>query len=434
MMGNRFDEDKMSTTIKDIIRSSELAKQAKVDADACEALINSFTRVAICNEHAQFFNGGIRYLYEVSHRLAQYYSVDLIVQAISAENEKRFTDGGVQVLDMEETTTNKLRYWLFYPYYLLKHSLILRKAQREYKYNAWISSSPTTHIMCMLAGIKPIVVIFELNPWLHNREFIKGLSKVKQLIVKGGKILAKWLEQLAYNNASKIIVYSKYIQSEIKRVYNVDSEVVYTGVDSEFFKPTHNAELEAKYKDKQVILHVASYLSPMKGTDLAIEAMGIVNHEFPDALLLIINSHNDIDRQYELFDKANECGAYIRFVTSVEDKDLPTYYSLAKCLLSPSLDENVHLPVLEAACCKCPSVCLQGSMLSEDIINNAEGDNSTGYIAKIIGDLPTGIRYLIEYENALRIVGESARKFVIEKFNWNKCVDNYKRIISEVIK
>jgi glycosyltransferase involved in cell wall biosynthesis len=390
--------------------------------------MNSDIRVAVINEHAMYFNGGIRYIYEVSHRLAQYYSVDLIVQAISHENEKRFTDGGVQVLDMEETTTNKLRYWLFYPYYLLKHSLILRKAQREYRYNAWISSSPTTHIMCMLAGIKPIVVIFELNPWLYSKEFQKGLSKAKQFIVKCGSILAKWLEQRAYNNASKIIVYSKYIQSEIKRVYNVDSGVVYTGVDAEFFKPTHNEVLEAKYKGKQVILHVASYLSPMKGTDLAVEAMGLVNREFPNALLLIINSHNDINRQYELHDKANECGAYIRFITSVKDEDMPAYYSLAKCLLSPSLDENIHLPVLEASCCECPSIILKGKMDTEDV------DNTCAYILPNSEAFKSWLLIQLRHLEIGEKVGKNARKFVTEKFNWNTCVDNYKRIISEVIK
>lgn len=422
----------MSTTLKEIIRTNELAKQikqAKEDADASEALINSFTRIAIVNEHAMYFNGGIRYLYEVSHRLAQYYNVDLIVQAISEENRKRFEDGGVQVLDMEETTTNKLRYWLFYPYYLLKHSMILRKAQREYKYDAWISSSPTTHIMCMLAGIKPIVVVFELNPWLHNPSFIKGLSKIKQLIVKGGKILAKWLEQLAYNNASKIIVYSKYIQSEIKRVYKVDSEVVYTGVDSEFFHKIMDGEniYVGRKEVKQAILHVASYLSPMKGTDLAVEAMGLVNKEFPDAYLIIINSHNDINRQYELYDKANICGAMISFATNVKDEDMPKYYSRSVCLLSPSLDENVHLPVLEAACCETPSICLIGKMESEDIQMGATGalaNTDTGLATLVCHLLKTGL-----YED----MGKRARAFVTWKFNWNKCVDNYRKIISEVV-
>jgi glycosyltransferase involved in cell wall biosynthesis len=390
-------------------------------------------KLSVINEHALYFNGGIRYLYEVTKRLAKWCKVDLIVQDISTENDKMFSDAGVEVCDMMETTANKLRYWLFYPYYLIKHSLILRGAQRLYNYDAWVSSSPTTHIMCMLADIKPIIVVFELNPWLYSPIYQKGLSKTKQTIVKVGRILAKFLEKRAYKNAKRIIVYSEYIQSEVKRVYGVESEVVYTGVDTDFFKPTHNSEIEAKYKGKQIILHVASYLSPMKGTDLAVEAMGIVNKEFPHALLLIINSHNDIDRQYELNDKANACGAYIRFVTSVKDDDLPVYYTMATCLLSPSLDENVHLPVLEASACECPSVCLQGTILSEDIINNADGDDSTGYIARTIGDLPIGVRYFINYKNAPKIVGKSARQFVMERFNWDRCLSEYKRIIYDVI-
>lgn len=388
-------------------------------------------KLAFLNEHALFFNGGIRYLYEVTSRLAKWCDVSLIVQDISTENDKMFLDAGVEVCDMMETTANKLRYWLFYPYYLVKHSLILRKAQSLYKYDVWISSSPTTHIMCMLAGIKPILVVFELNPWLYNAEFQKGLSKTKRFIVKTASFVAKILERMAYKNAKRIIVYSKYIQSEIKKVYSVDSEVVYTGVDSDFFKPTHNPEIEDRYKGKQVILHVASYLNPMKGTDLAVEAMGIVNQEFPNALLLIINSHNDIDRQYELHDKANICGANIDFVGSVKDEDMPVYYTMAKCLLSPSLDENVHLPVIEASACECISIGLRGNSKSEDII-----EAKTGWIAL---NISKGDIYLAKFAmlclktKELDDMGKEARKFVMERFNWDKCIGNYKRIISEVI-
>lgn len=389
-------------------------------------------RIAWCSDHALYFNGGIRYIFEVTCRLAKWCKVDLVVQDISSNNDKMFSEADVEVLNMEETTANKLRYWLFYPYYLLKHALMLREAQTQYGFNVWISSSPTTHILCWIAGIRPICVVFELNPWLYNSEYRKGLSKIKLLIMNLGSILAKWLERKAYENASRIIVYSKYIQSEVKRVYGVESEVVYTGVDSEFFKPTHNPEIEDKYKDKQVILHVASYLSPMKGTDLAVEAMGIINQEFPNALLLIINSHNDIERQNELKQKAVECGANIEFVTSVKDSDLPVYYTMAKCLLSPSLDENVHLPVLEASCCETPTVSLIMNMDSEDIKGGETGWLAVNYslgnirlaqfVRSILKDPITGI-----------ILGKNARKFVKERFNWEQCLSEYKRIIGEVV-
>jgi len=389
-------------------------------------------KLSVVNEHALYFNGGIRYLYEVTSRLTKSHQVSLIIQDISDENDRMFSKADVEILNMEETTANKLKYWLFYPYYLVKHSLILRKAQRIYKYDAWISISPTTHIMCMLAGIKPILCVFELNPWLYSESYQKGLSTIKRWIVKGGGIVAKFLEKMAYKNAKRIIVYSKYIQSEVKRVYGVDSEVVYTGVDSGFFKPTHNPEIEDRYKGKQVILHVASYLNPMKGTDLAVETMGIVNRDFPNALLLIINSHNDINRQYELYDKANICGAYIRFITNVKDSDLPSYYTMAKCLLSPSLDENVHLPVLEASACECPSVGLIGNMDSEDIQAGL-----TGWVALNLskGDIRLAlfVNSILKHPQIGINMGDNARKFVMERFNWDKCIESYKTIISEVI-
>jgi len=388
-------------------------------------------KCAFLNEHCLYFNGGIRYLYEVTSRLAKWCQVSLVVQDISDENERMFSKADVEILDMEETTANKLKYWIFYPYYLVKHSFILRRAQREYRFDAWISSSPTTHIMCMLAGIKPILCVFELNPWLYNSSHQKGLIKAKQFIIKCGSIVAKFLEKMAYKNASKIIVYSKYIQSEVKRVYGVDSEVVYTGVDAEFFKPTHNPEIEDRYKGKQVVLHVASYLSPMKGTDLAIEAMGRVNEDFPDAVLLIITKDKDVKRNIELANAMIDNNANVGFVYDVKDVDMPVYYTMAKCLLSPSLDENVHLPVLESACCETPSVCLQGKMKSEDVIDCHTG--AIGYDKLSLAGLL--FRYLLDPwdENIAKKEGIEARKFVKERFNWDTCIENYKRIISEVI-
>ena len=43
--------------------------------------------VAFCTDHLLYRNGGIRYIYEVTRRLAKDYNVSLIVQAISESNE-----------------------------------------------------------------------------------------------------------------------------------------------------------------------------------------------------------------------------------------------------------------------------------------------------------------------------------------------------------
>jgi glycosyltransferase involved in cell wall biosynthesis len=189
-------------------------------------------------------------------------------------------------------------------------------------------------------------------------------------------------------------------------------------------------ELTEKYKGKRIILHVASYLSPMKGTEYAIEAMGYINKEFPDALLLIITSSNDIRRQEQLFGLARLNHANIEFVKNVKDEDMPAYYSLAEVLLSPSLDENIHLPVLEAAACECPTVFIKRSMQPEDIIYSEGG---TGLYSTDSESMAFQSDYILRSKINRNEIGKNARQFVLDNFSWDKCVSEYERIIKEVV-
>lgn len=388
-------------------------------------IVKNKPKIAWVNEHAMLFNGSIRYIYEVSRRLNKDYDVSLIVQNISDDNWLMYKEIGVEIVNMKVTSTDKMRYWLLYPYYLLKYAQQLRNMQKKYEYDNWISSSPTTHIMCMLAGIKPIIVVMELNPWLYNTTFQAGLSRIKQTVVKCGKGVAIQLEKLAYRNATNIVVFSKYIQSEVFKTYGMDSTVIYSGVDSEHFHRWAKPEIYEKYKGKKVVLHVASSLTPMKGTDLAVEAMGLVNKEFPEALLLIVNSNKDSDRQYELNMKAKECKAQIEFVTGVSEEDLPSYYSIAQCLLSPSLDYNIHLPVIEAACCETPAVCLQGNNIPEDV-----DDGHSGIVTR---HLAWAVSSYLKNGKDRRMAGSYARFYIKNKFNWEVCVERYRKIINRRI-
>jgi glycosyltransferase involved in cell wall biosynthesis len=180
-------------------------------------------------------------------------------------------------------------------------------------------------------------------------------------------------------------------------------------------------ELKEKYKGKRIILHVASYLSPMKGTDYAVEAMGYIVKEFPDALLLIITSDKNERRQAELFGLALKNKANISFIIGVKDKDMPSYYSLAEVLLAPSLDENVHLPQLEAQSCECPVITLRGKQPSE------ETSHGIGYVVDK-KDLHSAVIDCLKYKRE-----HHCRQFILGNFTWDKNIANYKRIISEVI-
>jgi glycosyltransferase involved in cell wall biosynthesis len=386
-------------------------------------------RIAVLQEHMLYFNGGIRYLFEVTRRLAKDNDVTIFAGDASLSNVEKFVSAGVNVNTCWLTFENSIKYWLCYPYYMAKNALGCRRIAQNYKVDVFLSMNPSTSLACLIARIKPIIVCMELNPWLWSASYISGLSPLKRCIVKFWSPVAKYLEKLAYRNARRIIVWSKFVQSELKRVYGVDSEVVYTGIDTEFFEKTENQELKEKYKGKRIILHVASYLSPMKGTDYAIRAMGYVNKEFPDTLLVIITSDKNEKRQAELFGLALKNKANISFIIGVKDEDMPLYYSLAECLLAPSLDENIHLPQLEAQSCQCPVVCFEGKMETEEM-----QDYTTGFLAynRSAQSLAECVIDILSNEGMKGYMGRNGQQFVINKFNWDKCVDSYRRIIKEV--
>jgi glycosyltransferase involved in cell wall biosynthesis len=233
------------------------------------------------------------------------------------------------------------------------------------------------------------------------------------------------LDKLSHQYVNKVFVHSNFVKSDVQRIYgrDVDVEIVHDGVDPVFFRKTFSL-LDDEYRDREVLLHIASYLNPMKGTKYAIEAMQTVVQQIPNALLVILNFNNDVAEQKKLRDLACLLGIEdnIIFVVGVGDIDVVRYYSLSKVLLQPSLDENVHLPPLEAAACECPSVVFDGLFSSEEVI-----DRETGYIVPRYQSSAMGIAAidLIRHSVLRNDFGVKSREYVMKNFSWDQCVLKY---------
>lgn len=390
-------------------------------------------KIAWLNEHILMWNGGVRFIYEVTKRLVKDdIQVEVIVSGASISNINKFNNIDVLSTTFSNASANQLKYWLLYPYYLISNSIFLKKLLKGY--DTVISTSPTTDILCKLANIKPIIICFEPNPWLHNEEYIEGLSKFKQVLVRTAKPFMKPIEKRAYKNAKAVICHSKFVQSEIRRIYDIDSTVILVGVDIDKFKKAEVNPLYKEYKDYNVILHIASYLSPMKGTKYAIEAMRWIVNQVPNALLLIVTQDTKEAKlkllkqsNYLSIAKASDISGHIQFITDATDDDMINYYSLAKVHLQPSLDENAHYPAIEAGCCECPTVGFNGKFECEDIVHNETGALVHWKDSKKLADCTI----LILKDNELRNrLGKNARQFMINKFSWDKYMSKFKEVIN----
>lgn len=385
-------------------------------------------RIAWMNEHILYFNGGIRYIYEVTRRLAKDNQVDVVVSDASASNIDKFYKAGVPITTFSTTSANSIKYWLLYPYYLLSNSKFLKVLLKDY--DAVISTSPSTNILANLAGVKPIIVCYEVNPWLYNKEFIKGLSLLKRVIVTFAKPIASILDKVAFRNAKAVICHSKFVQSEIRRIYDVDSVVIPVGVDTEKFKKVeldNNNNIYNTYNKFNVILHVASYLSPMKGTKYAIEAMKWIVSKVPNALLLIITQDTK-EMQDKLLKQATNFCNNVKFISNATDEDMISYYSLAKVHLQPSFDENAHYPAIEAGCAGCPTVGFSGKFECEDIVSNSTGFTVERYNSK---ELAVATVSILANPSLQGYLGRNAKQFMINKFGWNNYMEKLNAIINE---
>lgn len=363
-------------------------------------------KVAWLNEHLLDWNGGIYYIHSTCSRLG--YPVDMVVTKASLDNIKRFTSVGIGIKQFSGIAADNALYWIFYPLFLVINAFKLKRILKDY--NAVVSTSPTTTVLCWMIGIHPVVMVFEINPWLYNNEYVSGLTPFKRIMAFLARIFMKPIDRRAHDNASILFCWSESVKKNIEKVYSNNIRVLYGGVDSNFFhkKLPHKGNM---------VLHVATYLIPMKGTEYAVRAMKYV----PNAELVVVNINNDQQERNRLMSIAEELGVKLNFVDEVSD--LADFYSLATVLAQPSFDENVHYPVAEAAFCECPAVAFSGKYLSEDIV-----DGKTGIIVPSGDTLALGqaITNLILNPVLRDIMGKQAKEFAMKRFSWKNHIECYK--------
>jgi len=159
-------------------------------------------------------------------------------------------------------------------------------------------------------------------------------------------------------NSDHIIAVSKASADSIKRyIHDVDIRVVYNGYNPLLFKFTPS-NIKEKLDVGRLVLY-AGRPAPWKGIQYLLEATKILNAEFDDIKLLLLNVvRDDMEIYYKwLMDIAvkNDLKNVI-FSKGVPYLDLPKYYSAADCFVLPSLVENCSLSLLEAQGCGCPVV------------------------------------------------------------------------------
>lgn len=146
--------------------------------------------------------------------------------------------------------------------------------------------------------------------------------------------LKKW-DYAGAQRVDHFITNSKNTAERIKRFYNRESEVIYPGVDTEFFHPT---------VPKEDYYLVAGRLQAYKKIDLVIRAFNGTNRK-----LHVIGQGRALEGLKRI------AGKNIEFFGRVADETLRDEYSGAKAFIYPQ-EEDFGLMPLEAMACGTPVI------------------------------------------------------------------------------
>jgi glycosyltransferase involved in cell wall biosynthesis len=235
--------------------------------------------------------------------------------------------------------------------------------------------------------------------------------------------------------ADKIVVISKYLRDFIKKQgINMDKVVlVPNGVDlKKFSKDFSYGELEnlreqLGIKPYHKILVTVSRLEKKNNVGGIIEAVKILDNK--DIKLLIIGDGSlkkHLETKVESFDIRDN----VKFLRTIDHKDLPRYLSIADVFVRPSFSEGLGTAFLEAMATGCPVIATE-----------------VGGIPDFLKDFRTGLFCTTEpksiAQKASLLLGDrdlrnkllaNAYKLVEQHYTWEIITEKYKEIFKSLKK
>jgi glycosyltransferase involved in cell wall biosynthesis len=218
--------------------------------------------------------------------------------------------------------------------------------------------------------------------------------------------------KLLCRDADVVTSVSKHTAQDVKRYYNVDSRVIYNGVDTRFFVPKQH------HNDRLKILFVGRFRKikrPWYVINLA--------KEFPQCDFYLFGN------PYPLGPMLEEMSSGLKNVfikDFIPHKMLKEIYCCSDVFLFPSVSEGFSLAVLEAMASGLPIICSNSGSLPELVENGKEGLLFNNY-----KEAKENLSYLIEDENIRKTFSKNAREKAL-KFDWDIIAKQYSVLYEEI--
>jgi len=244
-------------------------------------------------------------------------------------------------------------------------------------------------------------------------------------LAEGSREVRFWTRRVL-RGAERVIANSRNTQSLLLKKWQVSPKqvvVLHPGVDADQFVPS-SPDLEVRHRlgwgQRPVVLTVGR-LQKRKGQDMMIRALPAIRRGIPDVLYAIVGDGDE--RQYleELVAQAG-LGGHVKFHGNLDDADMLPCYQQCDLFALPNREvngdiEGFGMVLLEAQACGKPVLAGTSGGTAETM-----SIPETGLVVPCDEPehLAAAVIELLSNKDQLRAMGESARAWVLENFDWSK--------------
>ena len=253
------------------------------------------------------------------------------------------------------------------------------------------------------------------------------ISKARVVFGSGGTEFFPGYKCLA-RKVDHFFACSEFNASQIKEYCGLIPQVLHNGVDTGLFRPLSpqlqiRQDLDISADDRVVMS--ACRLIGLKGIHYAIKAVAeLIGKGY--SLKYLIAGDGDDRGKLEALAKASNISDSVVFLGSVQNSELPLYYSLADIAVFPSVaDETFGISIAEAMACGVPVVSTRVGGIPEVVTED------TGLLVPPRDGhaLAEAIELLLKDRALLAKTGVLARDRIVNSFSWDSVVRTFETLI-----
>ncbi len=283
------------------------------------------------------------------------------------------------------------------------------------------SASQLTQAPEILPYVKTPTLYFapEYNRMVYDKPFGRtAKQRLRDLAFYPRRQWIKNFDARSIRAASKVFTNSNFSQGNLRRVYGVESEVVYNGVDTDEFRPL-------RLRREGFVLSVGA-LAPIKGHGFVIDALATIPDPERPKLVIIGDRGGDASQFVE---QANRLSVKVTVLKNIPFPEVVGYYNKASVVAAAQYAEPFGLIAIEAMACETPIVAVAEGGLTESIVPNQNGI----LVERDPQQFGAALQRLLKDRELSERLGKNGRADVLEHWQWSRTAEHIERLLNQLV-